>query len=142
MVAAPKEDPLPTRAEFHAAISSRADRWFAACLKITRCRELAEDAVQDALLTAWTKRAQFERTARLDTWIHRIAINSALQLLRKQRPSRFDSLDFDLVDDGGQPDDDRYGDELEGQLSGAMRGLSDIERVCFIFKHLEQWLLK
>ncbi len=67
----------PTQAEFHEAISNRSDRWYSACLKITRNPDMAADAVQDALLNAWNKRHQFEQTARLDTWIHRIAINSA-----------------------------------------------------------------
>ena len=49
----------PTQAEFHETISTRSDRWYSACLKITRNRDLAEDAVQDALLSAWNKRHQF-----------------------------------------------------------------------------------
>ena len=86
MVAVMKGAELPTQAEFHAAISSRSDRWYSACLRITRSPELAEDAVQEALLSAWAKRHQFNHTARLETWIHRIAVNAALQLLRKNRP--------------------------------------------------------
>src|SRR5688572_3818544 len=62
------ERSLPTQAEFHEAISSRSDRWFSACLRITRNPELAEDAVQEALLSAWHKRHQFQHEARLDTW--------------------------------------------------------------------------
>jgi hypothetical protein len=49
MVAVMKNPGPPTRAEFHEAISSRSDRWYAACLKITRNQDLAEDAVQEAL---------------------------------------------------------------------------------------------
>jgi RNA polymerase sigma-70 factor (ECF subfamily) len=142
MVAALDNNSAPTRAEFHAAISARADRWFAACLNITRNRELAEDAVQDALLNAWNKREQFERDARLDTWIHRIAVNSALMLLRKNRPGIFDCLDFEIRDDSESPEDDRYTDELDRNLDSALQGLSDIERTCFVLKHLEQWRLQ
>jgi RNA polymerase sigma-70 factor (ECF subfamily) len=131
----------PTRAEFHAAISERADRWFAACLSITRNRDLAEDALQDALLSAWDKREQFQRGARLDTWIHRIAINSALQLIRKQRPGTFTELDFDVSDDSTDPEAARYADELDAGLEAAMARLTDIERVCFVLKHREQWRL-
>jgi RNA polymerase sigma-70 factor (ECF subfamily) len=88
----------PTQADFHAVISSRSNCWYAACLRITRSQELAEDAVQDALLNAWHKRRQFKRDAQLETWIHRIAINSALQLMRQQQPSRFTPLDSDCQD--------------------------------------------
>ena len=56
---------------------------FSACLKITRNRAMAEDAVQEALLSAWAKRSQFHHDSRLDTWIHRIAVNAALQLIIK-----------------------------------------------------------
>lgn len=135
-------DRAPTRADFHAAISARADRWYAACLAITRSRELAEDALQDALLSAWDKRDQFQHDARLDTWIHRIAINSALQLVRRQRPGLVTALDADPPDPAASPEDERYADELGAGLEAALARLSDVERVCFVLKHLEQWRLR
>ena len=142
MVAVMKSSSPPTQADFHEAISSRGDRWFGACLRITHSRELAEDAVQDALLSAWQKRDQFKHGARLDTWIHRIAVNAALQLLRKRRPGVFEPLDFDIEDDGTEPDDARHAEELGADLAQALNRLSDIERVCFVLKHLEEWRLK
>jgi len=131
----------PTQAEFHEAISNRSDRWFAACLRITRSRELAEDAVQDALLSAWNKREQFEQSARLDTWIHRIAVNAALQLLRKQRPGVFEPLETDVLDETGMPEDAEKNAQLERSLGDALAHLTEVERVCFVLKHLEQWRL-
>jgi len=132
----------PTQADFHAAISDRSDRWFSACLKITRNRDLAEDAVQDALLSAWNKRHQFDSSARLDTWIHRIAINAALQLLRKTRPNAFEPLDSEIADHGDTPESVQAEQELGRDLSAALTHLTEIERVCFVLKHLEQWRLK
>jgi RNA polymerase sigma-70 factor (ECF subfamily) len=142
MVANLQTPGIPSQADFHAAISDRSDRWFAACLKITRNRDLAEDAVQDALLSAWNKRHQFDNTARLDTWIHRIAINAALQLLRKNRPAAFEPLEMDIEDDGETPESVHVEQELGRTLSAAMTHLSEFERVCFVLKHLEQWRLK
>ena len=133
---------MPTKADFHAAISQRADRWYGACLRITRSQDLAEDAVQDALLSAWNKRHQFEASARLDTWIHRIAVNAALQLLRKQHPERFEPLPTEVEDSSVSPAARVSHGELEGSLAEALEGLTEIERVCFVLKHLEQWRLK
>ena len=133
---------LPTQAEFHEAISNRSDRWFSACLRITRNRELAEDAVQEALLAAWNKRDQFHGDSSLETWIHRIAVNSALQLIRKQRPAAFEPLDADLADDGESPERDRANHDLGDNLAAAFQHLTEIERVCFVLRHLEQWKLK
>ena len=139
MVAILQQQHEPTRADFHDAISARGDRWYAACLRITRDRDLAEDAVQDALLSAWNKRHQFDRSARLETWIHRIAVNAALQLLRKRKPETFESLEQDVVDDGGSPETATQTRELGSLLAAALSRLSDMERACFVLKHLEQW---
>ena len=142
MVAVLNRLDTPTQAEFHEVITARADRWYAACLRITRNPDLAEDAVQDALLSAWNKRHQFERTARLDTWIHRIAVNAALQLIRKTHPVSWDPLETEIIDDAPTPDVARAEDELSADLTMALHRLTDIERVCFVLKHLEQWRLK
>lgn len=132
----------PSKAEFHEAIARRADRWYSVCLRITRSPDMAEDAVQDALLSAWNKRAQFESTARLDTWIHRIAVNAALQLLRRAHPDRFEALESEVADDSRVPDSIISDGEMEKSLSEALAKLTDIERVCFVLKHLEQWRLR
>lgn len=142
MVAILQTPGVPTQADFHAAISNRSDRWFAACLKITRNRAMAEDAVQDALLNAWNKRHQFDQSARLDTWIHRIAVNAALQLLRKQRPAAFDPLEAEIEDNTTTPEAIQSEHEFGKTLSSAMTRLSEFERVCFVLKHLEQWRLR
>lgn len=141
MVAAIRRSGGPTPAEFHEAISTRSDRWFAACLRITRNSALAEDAVQEALLSAWDKRAQFQRSSSLETWIHRIAINAALQLMRKERPNRFSSLEPEMVGEAESPEHDLRDRDAEAALAGAFRHLSEMERVAFVLKHMEQWRL-
>jgi RNA polymerase sigma-70 factor (ECF subfamily) len=141
MVAVLTSRKAPTQAEFHAAISSRSDRWYSACLKITRNTDLAQDAVQDALLSAWNKRHQFDHSSRLDTWIHRIAINAALQLLRKARPGVFEPLPDEVEGPAPTPEHAHADEQLGQTLAAALTHLSEIERVCFVLKHLEQWRL-
>jgi len=116
--------------------------WFSACLRITRSRELAEDAVQDGLLQAWNKRHQFHRDASLETWIHRIAVNAALALLRKQRVRATEPLEMEVEDEGETPEGLRLEQDLDDRLATSLRHLSDIERMCFVLKHLEQWKLE
>lgn len=142
MVAVMKIGEAPTQADFHEAISAKSDRWYSACLKITRNPDMAADAVQDALLNAWNKRHQFGHTARLDTWIHRIAINSALNLIRRSKPGVFEPLEADVPDNGVSPDRAWEEHEIESGLARALARLTEIERVCFVLKHLEQWRAK
>lgn len=81
-----KPEPALSLAEFEAVLARRSARWYSACLRITRHPALAEDAVQDALLKAWHRRGDFRGEAQLDTWIHRIAIHAAIDLMRRERP--------------------------------------------------------
>ena len=62
-----------------------ANRVFQAAYRVTRNRQDAEDALQDALLNAFTHMKNFERRSSFCTWLTRIAINSALMILRKKR---------------------------------------------------------
>jgi RNA polymerase sigma-70 factor (ECF subfamily) len=60
---------------------------FQAAYRVTRNRQDAEDALQDALLNAFTHLKNFEGRSTFSTWLTRIAINSALMILRKKRIS-------------------------------------------------------
>jgi RNA polymerase sigma factor (sigma-70 family) len=53
--------------------------------RITKNREDAEDALQDAVLRAFVHMKSFEGRSTFATWLTRIAINSALIVLRKRR---------------------------------------------------------
>lgn len=52
---------------------------------ITRNREDAEDALQDAFLNAYMALGKFEGRAKFSSWLTQIATNSALMILRKRR---------------------------------------------------------
>jgi len=54
-------------------------------LNMTKNREDAEDALQDTFLRAYMALHTFEGRSSFYTWITRIAINSALMILRKRR---------------------------------------------------------
>ncbi len=128
-----------TESEFHQAIARSGDYWYSACLRITKNPQLAADAVQDALLNAWKKRHQFEQKALLTTWIHRIAVNSALSLLRSQHPERWTAEDIDVAADTIPQETLASSRQAAEQLNQAMTELTELERVCFTLKHLEQW---
>lgn len=53
--------------------------------RITRNREDAEDALQDSLLRAFVHIKDFDSRSKFSTWLTRIAINSALMIIRRRR---------------------------------------------------------
>ena len=61
--------------------------------RILRNREDTEDVVQEALVKAYTHLGEFRGSCAFSTWLTRIAINSALMVLRKRRSHSEVSLD-------------------------------------------------
>lgn len=58
----------------------------AVCRRMLKNHEQdAQDAVQDAFVSVFRGIQSFEGSARLSTWLHRIAVNAALMKLRSQR---------------------------------------------------------
>ncbi len=66
---------------------------FAVTRRILRSDEEAQDAVQEAFLSAIKALPKFDGKAKVSTWLHRIAINAALMKLRKRPRSRERAID-------------------------------------------------
>jgi RNA polymerase sigma-70 factor (ECF subfamily) len=126
---------------FQTVLRERSVRWYNACLRITRDADLAADAVQEALLKAWHRRDDFRGEAALDSWIHRIALNAAIDLTRRRKTRAEEVLDED--DHFAAPEaapEREYSEQAFGEhLSTAMQRLSAMERQTFLLKHVEGW---
>jgi RNA polymerase sigma-70 factor (ECF subfamily) len=88
---------------FEEIVRTYGARLLAVARRILKDDESARDAVQDAFISAYRARKSFSGSARVSTWLHRIAVNAALMRLRSQRRHPEDSID-DLLpsytDDG------------------------------------------
>jgi RNA polymerase sigma factor (sigma-70 family) len=65
-----------------------AEKMFRVAHQIIRHHEDAEDAVQESFLSAYVHLKTFDGRAKFSTWLTRIAINTALMRVRKNRLSR------------------------------------------------------
>jgi RNA polymerase sigma-70 factor (ECF subfamily) len=65
-------------------------RMLAVARRFLRQEQDAQDAVQDAFISAFKSIDNFEGNSQLSTWLHRIVVNAALMKLRSQqrRPER------------------------------------------------------
>ncbi len=71
------------------------DRSLALILKVTNDRALAEDALQEAFISAFRNLNSYRSDAEFSTWFYRIAYNSALATLRKEKkhPKNYSTSD-------------------------------------------------
>jgi RNA polymerase sigma-70 factor (ECF subfamily) len=135
--------PRPKLDEFQNLLQTRGARWYNACLRVTRDEGLAEDAVQEALLKAWREREQFRGEAELDTWIHRIALNAAIDLMRRRKSISDEEIDADqeAAPPSVSPETAYTQTAMGRDLGQAMARLTAMERQSFVLKHLEGWKL-
>ena len=66
-------------------------KFVAMAYAILRNREDAEDAIQNAAISAFNHLRTFEGRSALTTWFTRIVLNAALMIQRKRQPSWIDS---------------------------------------------------
>src|SRR6201996_5005402 len=74
-----------SQAAFAGLWDIHSQRIYRRLLNITKNREDAQDALQDAFLHAYRALPAFEGRSSFYSWLTRIAINSALMVLRKRR---------------------------------------------------------
>ncbi|MCI0586711.1 MAG: sigma-70 family RNA polymerase sigma factor [Planctomycetes bacterium] len=72
-------------AAFETLVRSYSRPMLAVARKFLPRTEDAEDALQDAFLSAFKGIGRFEGGSRLSTWLHRIVVNAALMKLRTKR---------------------------------------------------------
>jgi RNA polymerase sigma factor (sigma-70 family) len=117
--------------------------------RITRNREDAEDALQDAFLSAFVHLKNFDQRSTFATWLTRIAINSALMILRKRRSSLETAIvsgddsgsedaPFQIVDHAANPEKHYAQFERERILHKAIRRLRPKLRRTVEFQHLQE----
>jgi RNA polymerase sigma-70 factor (ECF subfamily) len=109
----------------------------------------AEDALQEALISAWRGLDRFDGRSAFGTWLHRIAVNAALGQLRQRRPD----VDFDpgdendahaplLPESSDDPFEHASGQQFGRSLARALEDLSQNERSAFVLRHFEHYSLQ
>jgi RNA polymerase sigma-70 factor (ECF subfamily) len=63
------------------------------CLSMLLSREEADDAAQEVFVKAFASLRQYKRNVSFPAWLHRIASNHCLDILRKRKRQKTDSLD-------------------------------------------------
>lgn len=121
--------------------------------RITRNREDAEDALQEALMRAFTNLSRFDGRSSFSTWLTRIAINAAFMKLRRFRLSREVALDgpdpfgtgrgaHQFTDHAPNPEDEYAARERAQILRGALNGLRPRVRAAVETCQLQERSLK
>jgi len=99
-----------------------------------------EDYYQEILIRLWKAYPSFRNDSAFSTWLYRVAINTAIDIIRKQslRPkyTELSKYDYNIVDGESNSESDQ-----KDKLYQAINHLSDIEKA-IILLHLEAYTYK
>jgi len=137
------------RYAFRRLVDAHARPLYRVAVRITRDPGLAEDAVQEALLNAYRNLARFDGRSEFGTWLHRIAVNAALEQLRRRSRHETPAADLGVDDDASAilehamaedapgPEQVARGAELGRTIARQLERLSTLERTAFLLRHHE-----
>lgn len=106
----------------------------------------AEDVVQEAWLKAHRQLRHFEARADVRTWLHRIAVNCAIDHIRarRHREEGHDPAELELgplgahgVDGQATPERLAESGQIRARVREALGHLTRLERAAFTLRHLE-----
>jgi RNA polymerase sigma-70 factor (ECF subfamily) len=96
---------------------------------------LAEDAAQETFIRAWSNLGSFRVDASLRNWLYRIALNTATDMLRKdKRIAPGDLDDFYLPDPQAGPEGIYLEGERTALVQEAIASLPEASRVVLVLK--------
>ena len=118
-------------------------------LQILGDEQDAEDVLQETYIKAFRALRAFEGRSSVTTWLHRIAVNEALMLVRKRKPQTIsiddnppfdaeaESESMDIVDFCCMPEGELLNKESRDFLDKAVSDLPSNLRVVFVMRDLE-----
>jgi RNA polymerase sigma-70 factor, ECF subfamily len=127
-------------------VARHGESMFRVAFRITENEHDAEEIVQETFLRGYRSLAEFDARADFRTWIYRIAVNCALQVLNKRKSAAAVPIaeEFDeerpgiqLADGKAGPDRLLLDREIEHRRHAAMQKMTPDERLAFVLRHLE-----
>ena len=132
---------------FRAVVEENSRKMFRLAYRMTGNEQDAEDVVQETFLRAYGKLGQYQSRAHMASWLHRIAANYAIDLLRRRKRWRSSDLDSHeehspLKSVAPDPDRELHGVEVQRRVSAELEKLTPKERIAFTLRHHEGLSIK
>ena len=131
-----------TEEAFCALVEGYAERAYHVAFRILHNVHDAEEAVQEALLSAYRAMPNFKGQSKVSTWLYRIVVNASLLKIRKER-TRDKYLMLTGYEDGSvadwstNPEKAALDDELGEVLEEGMRRLSPHLRTAVVLRDVQ-----
>ncbi len=133
---------------FRVLVDRHSRNLFRLAWRMTANTHEAEDIVQETFLRAYKQLHRFDGRAAFGTWLHRIAVNCSLDLMRARKrrqettvtapqddPAEADRFLQNAISAEPSPERTLQSTQVRELLAAAMSELSEMERCAFTLRH-------
>ncbi len=133
-------DPQTRNKGFEMMVHSYASLLYNKVRTIVVAHDDTNDILQNTFLKAWSHIEEFKGDSKVSTWLYRIAINEALDFLRKQKKTSAESIDIEYGAVATQLLADDYfdGDHTQALLHEAIATLPLVQRTVFNLRYFDE----
>lgn len=134
------QEPGRQREAFECIVNEYSERLYWQIRRIVLSHEDANDILQNTFIKAWLNIDYFRGTAKISTWLYRIAMNESLTFLNKQRSTTHLSIDDADAEMVNKLEGDPYfdGDETQKKFLKAIQSLPEKQRIVFNMKYFDE----
>jgi len=132
------KSPAEKRKAFKLLMGLYQERLYFAIRKILIDHEDTNDALQECFIKIWNKIDTFNESASLYTWLYKIAVNQALQQLRKRKNSFKNEQQYtEFLEQTISSSTLTDGDEIQKILHKAIVQLPEKQQLVFNMKYFD-----
>lgn len=100
--------------------------------------QVAEDAAQETFIQAWLRLSSYRPRTSLRNWLYRIAVNTAIDMLRKEKRILPNAVeDLSLTDSGPSPETQATNSERTEIVQQAVLALPEASRAVLVLREYE-----
>ena len=132
-------DPVTRTEGFSALVHQYSEPLYWKIRHVILNHEDTNDVLQNTFIKAWKSLDTFQGKSSMSTWLYRIAINEALDFIRKQKAAESVSADEYLsVANRLMADEYFDGERTEALLHEAVSKLPAVQRTVFTMKYFDE----
>jgi RNA polymerase sigma-70 factor (ECF subfamily) len=133
---------------FEELVSAYEKKIYNYCLRMTNCREDAEDLTQEVFIKVYRSLKSFRGNSQLSTWIYRIAHNICIDKFRKtkanvyslsQTKDREDEREIELASAEPTPEEKMLAKERQEFIQKCINGLRPEYRSVIILRDIQHY---
>lgn len=119
-------------------LATHLDRVYQLAYRICQNQSDAEEIAQECFIKLWRQSAKWQASARISTWLHRVAYHQAIDVYRKSRKMPVTELEEDIIDQSPDPHRDLDLQQRQHRLQAAIDNLPERQKMAIILVHQQE----